>query len=55
MEGKKMVNGKLINPKHFIDLPNVGKDIILEKNVVHSINILSEADERNIIVEPDPG
>jgi hypothetical protein len=54
VDGKKMVNGKLINSKHFIKLPNVDKDIILEKNIINSINNLPEVDERNIIVDHDP-
>jgi hypothetical protein len=56
----KLVNGKLIIPKHFITLPYVDRDIVLEKNVVRSINHILETVELNIVVEleneekPDP-
>jgi hypothetical protein len=48
---KKLVNGKLINPKHFITLPDVDRDIVLEKKFVRSINHIPETVESNIIVE----
>jgi hypothetical protein len=51
---KKKVNLIIINLKHFIERPNLDKDIILEENVIHSINNLPEAVERNMIVDPDP-
>jgi hypothetical protein len=43
VEEKRVVNGKLVNPKHFITLPDVGRDIVLEKNIVQSINHIPEA------------
>jgi flagellar basal body rod protein FlgF len=42
---KKLENSNLINPKHFITLPDVDRDIELEKNVVRSINHIPETVE----------
>jgi hypothetical protein len=52
VEGKKFSNGRYVNPKHFIELPNPDVDIVLEKNVIEVMSNLPIADERNIIVEP---
>jgi hypothetical protein len=49
-----LINGKLINPKHFITLPDVDRDIVLEKNIVRSINHFPETVESNIVVELEP-
>jgi hypothetical protein len=48
---KKLVNGKLINPKHFITLPDVDRDIVLEKNVSRTFNHIPEPVESTIVVE----
>jgi hypothetical protein len=52
------VKGKFINSKHFIILPDLGRDVVLEKNVMQSIINLPEAGESYIIVklekEPEP-
>jgi hypothetical protein len=53
VEGRKMMNRKLINPKPFIVLPDVDRDIVLERNVIRSINNISETKKSNIIVDPD--
>jgi hypothetical protein len=45
------MNSKLISPKYFIILPKVGRDIVLEKKVVRSINHIPEPEESNILVE----
>jgi hypothetical protein len=54
VEGMKMVNYKLINPKHFIVLQDVDRDIVLERNIIRSINNIPETEESNIIIDPDP-
>jgi hypothetical protein len=51
---KKLVNGKLINPKLFFALLDVDRDIVLEENVVQSINHIPETVESNIVVELEP-
>jgi hypothetical protein len=53
VEEKRLVKGKYINPKHFITLPDLDRDIVLEKNLMQTIINLPEADESNIIVESE--
>jgi hypothetical protein len=43
VESKKFSNGRYINPKHFIVLPNPDVDVVLEKNVIETITNLPEA------------
>jgi hypothetical protein len=50
----KLVKDKLINPKHFITLPDVDRDIVLEKKFILSINHIPETVESNIVVELKP-
>jgi hypothetical protein len=54
VEEKRMVKGKLVNPKHFITFPDVGRDFVLEKSIGSSINHISEVEESNILVEQEP-
>jgi hypothetical protein len=54
VEIRKLNNSKIINPKYFITLPDLDRDVVLEKNVIQSITNLHEADESDIIVEPEP-
>jgi hypothetical protein len=54
VEGRKLNNGKIINPKHFITLPDLDRDVLLEKNVMQSITNLPDADEFDIVVELEP-
>jgi hypothetical protein len=39
--GKKLVKRKWINFKHFIGLPNIGKDIVVDKTVAEKVGNLS--------------
>jgi hypothetical protein len=53
VKDKKFHNDKLINPKHFIIIPNLDRDVVLEKNVMQTIANLPETDELNIVIEPE--
>jgi Ran GTPase-activating protein (RanGAP) involved in mRNA processing and transport len=46
------VNEKWINLKHFIESPNVDKDVIAAKTVVEKVNNLPNIEELNIVVDP---
>jgi hypothetical protein len=50
--GKKLVNGKWIDVKHFIELSNVDKDVVVDKTVVEKVNNLPNIEELNIVVNP---
>jgi hypothetical protein len=54
VEGRKLNNVKIINPKHFITLPVLDRDEVLEKNAKQSIINLPDADDFDIVVEPEP-
>jgi hypothetical protein len=51
--GMKLVNGKWIDLKHVIELPNVNKDVVVDKTVVEKVNNLPNIEELNIIVIPE--
>jgi hypothetical protein len=48
---KKLANGKWIDLKGFIELPNVVKEVIVEKTEVEKANNLPSIEELNIIVD----
>jgi hypothetical protein len=45
------VNGKLIDLKHFIESPNVDKDVVIDKTVIEKVNNLPNIEELNIVVD----
>jgi hypothetical protein len=49
--GKKYVNGKWIDFKHFIELSNVDKDVAVDKTVVEKVNNLPNIEELNFAVD----
>jgi hypothetical protein len=51
--GKKLVNGKWIDLKYFIGLPNVDKDVVIDKTVVEKVNNLPNIEDVNIVVDPE--
>jgi hypothetical protein len=53
--GKKLMNEKWIDLKHFIELPNVDKDVVVDKTVVEKINNLPNIEELYIVVDPEFG
>jgi hypothetical protein len=50
---KKLVNGKWIKLKHFVELPNADKDAIVDKTVVEKDNNLPNIEELNIVDDPE--
>jgi hypothetical protein len=52
-KGKKLVNGKWIDLKYFIELSNVDKDAVVDKTVIEKVNNLSNIEELNIIDDPE--
>jgi hypothetical protein len=48
--GKKLVDGKCIDLKRFIELSNVDKDVVVDKTVVEKVNNLPIVEELNIVV-----
>jgi hypothetical protein len=54
VEEKRVVNHKLVDPQHFITLPDANRDIVLEKNIIRSFNHIPEVEGSNILDEQEP-
>jgi hypothetical protein len=50
---KKFVNGKWTDLKHFVELPNEDKDVIVDKTLIEKANNLPIVEELNCIGEPE--
>jgi hypothetical protein len=47
------MNGKWIDLKHFIELPNADKEVVIDKAVVEEVNNLPNIGELNAVVDPE--
>jgi hypothetical protein len=48
---KVKANGKWIDLKHFIELPNVDMDIVVDKTVVEKVYNLPNIEKLNIVID----